>query len=294
MTPKNVCFDSIWTICVGYGGSVEFQKLRLHKVRRRLRELPENISPWNFDNRHRSYSIWSILCLCETTDILVFFKKYSANQRMNSELNDQLLRQFVNLKILKRWKFCQNGQAFRVAEMSDSSDNSWETLRKEKSPFFNYNSPSPIIKSYTRKKNPEESKLKVRRRLLDIGNVKSKLRNGCRKKNHSDPLRQNILNLLDFTTEIRISKRVLDKNVEQKNALNWLFLKNSLRQSAWKRMSAQIQLFRFQDQSRPKQSEVTFFHACARVRTARTLSWQWKNGSDFWKVFQLLCKEVSK
>ena len=156
------------------------QKLRLHKVRRRLRELPENISPWNFDNRHRSYSIWSILC--ETADILVFFKKYSANQRMNSELNDHLLRQFVNLKSLKRWKICQNGQAFRVAEMSDSSDNSWETLRKEKSPFFNYHSPSPIIKSYTRKKNPEESKPKVRRRLLDIGNVKSKLRKGCRKK----------------------------------------------------------------------------------------------------------------
>ena len=247
---------------------LNFLKLRLHKVRRRLRELPENISPWNFDNRHRSYSIWSILC--ETTDILVFFKKYSSKQRMNSELNDQLLRQFVNLKSLKRWKICQNGQVFRVAEMSDSSDSSWETLRKEKSPFFNYNSPSPIIKSYTRKKNPEESKLKVRRRLLDIGNVKSKLR----KKNHSDLLRQIILNLLDFTTEIRISKRVLDKNVGQKNALNWLFLKNSLRQSAWKRMSAQIQLFRFQDQSRPKQSEVTFFHACARVavRTARTLS----------------------
>ena len=36
------------------------------------------------------------------TDIVVFFKKYSANQRMNSELNDQLLRQFVNLKSLKR------------------------------------------------------------------------------------------------------------------------------------------------------------------------------------------------
>ena len=72
-------------------------------------------------------------------------------------------------------KIDQNGQAFRVARMSDTSDSSWDTLREGKFQFFHLSPTSPKVKCYQKKTGKER---KVRRTLdfgsdLELDNVKS-------------------------------------------------------------------------------------------------------------------------